>query len=107
MFREAVEIEHNFVEGSLPFDLNGMNANQMKQYVEYVADFVLQSIPVYEDGKTSYMGAIFHTPNPFGWMINMSISVLTNYFERVPTNYQHLSKTKDLLEAEFALDADF
>jgi ribonucleotide reductase beta subunit family protein with ferritin-like domain len=108
MFREAVEIEHYFVDGSLPRDLHGMNANQMKQYVEYVTDFVLQRVPCADPlPNSSYVGPIYNTPNPFGWMLNMSISVLTNYFERVPTNYQHLGKNKDELSAEFGLDADF
>jgi len=108
MFREAVEVEHEFVDGSLPYDLSGMNANQMKQYVEYVADFVLQSVQcINNDNTIGYVGPIFNTPNPFDWMINMSVSVLTNYFERIPTNYQHINKNKQTLINEFALDTEF
>jgi ribonucleoside-diphosphate reductase beta chain len=38
---EAVEIEKEFVSESLPVSLIGMNADLMKQYIEYVADFWL------------------------------------------------------------------
>ena len=36
---EAVEIEKEFITDALPVSLIGMNAEMMKQYIEYVADF--------------------------------------------------------------------
>ena len=38
---DAVEIEKEFVEDSLPVSLIGMNSKLMKQYIEFVADYWL------------------------------------------------------------------
>ncbi len=40
---EAVDIEIEFVTQALPVNLIGMNADLMKQYIQFVADRLLRS----------------------------------------------------------------
>ena len=41
---EAVSYEKEFVSDALPVSLIGMNADMMKQYIEFVADRLLNSL---------------------------------------------------------------
>ena len=43
---EAVTIEKEFITESLPCSLIGMNCELMKQYIEYVADRLLQMLNI-------------------------------------------------------------
>ena len=69
---EAVTIEKEFVTDALPVRLIGMNAEQMCQYIEFVADRLLDSL-----GATKLYGAT----NPFPWMEMISMQGKTNFFE--------------------------
>jgi len=40
----AVEIETDFINQALPMALIGMNADQMTQYIQFVADHLLVSL---------------------------------------------------------------
>jgi ribonucleotide reductase beta subunit family protein with ferritin-like domain len=66
MFREAVDVETNFINTSLPTGLRGMNAALMTQYIQFVADQLLQDL-----GYTP----IFGESNPFDFMDKQSVSV--------------------------------
>lgn len=70
---EAVENEHEFVESAIPVELIGMNSGLMKQYIEFVADYL-----VVELGYSK----IYNTKNPFDWMDLISIDGKTNFFEK-------------------------
>ena len=70
---EAVTIEKEFVTDALPVRLIGMNAEQMCQYIEFVADRLLDSL-----GATKLYGAT----NPFPWMETISMQGKTNFFEK-------------------------
>jgi ribonucleoside-diphosphate reductase subunit M2 len=61
---EAVEIERQFICESLPCNLIGMNADYMKQYIEFVADRLLVSL-----GSSK----VYSTANPFSWMEQISL----------------------------------
>jgi Ribonucleotide reductase, small chain len=61
---EAVEIERMFICASLPCNLIGMNADYMKEYIEFVADRLLGSL-----GGDKMFG----TANPFSWMEQISL----------------------------------
>ena len=65
---EAVEIERQFVTEALPVSLIGMNAAQMTQYVEFVADRLLREL-----GCPAHYG----TANPFDWMDLISMQAGT------------------------------
>ena len=59
IIKEAVELEKEFITESLPCDLIGMNKNLMKQYIEYVADRLLQMLKI---------DPVYKTANPFECM---------------------------------------
>jgi ribonucleoside-diphosphate reductase subunit M2 len=76
---EAVQIEQEFLTEALPCALLGMNANLMKQYIEFVADRLLLSL-----GNTKY----YNSTNPFDFMENISLAGKTNFFEKRVGDYQ-------------------
>lgn len=93
MFREAVEIEKEFICESLPVALIGMDSQSMSQYIEFVADRLLREL----DYST-----IFTATNPFPFMNLISLEGKTNFFEKKVSEY----KTKKL-DRKFSLTADF
>lgn len=78
MMADAVSIEKRFINESLKCSLIGMNPVLMGQYIEYVADVLLQKI-----GNPK----LFNTTNPFDFMDNFNIQVKTNFFEARTTTY--------------------
>ena len=64
IIQDAVEIEKEFVTDALPVNLIGMNAVQMRQYIEFVADRLLDELI----GKK-----IFNATNPFDFMDMISL----------------------------------
>jgi len=91
---EAVLIEKEFIMESLPCRLIGMNEKLMGQYIEYVADYLLQQLGC---------GKIYRTQNPFDFMEMISLDGKTNFFERRVTEYA-LANTEvkgDLFDADF------
>lgn len=79
---EAVEIEKEFVSESLPVSLIGMNADLMKQYIEYVADFWLVELGC---------SKVYNSENPFDFMDMISLQGKTNFFEKRVAEYQKVS----------------
>lgn len=74
----AVDIEKIFISESLPVSLIGMNANLMKQYIEFVADFWLV--------KLGY-DKVYKSENPFDFMEMLSLDNKSNFFEHRPSQY--------------------
>jgi ribonucleotide reductase beta subunit family protein with ferritin-like domain len=95
---EAVEIEKEFVSGSLPVNLIGMNADMMMQYIEFVADHLLLSL-----GCDKH----FRATNPFEWMELISLPAKANFFERRNGEYQKPGVMTERAQQAFTLDADF
>ncbi len=87
MMREAVQIEQKFVEDALPYKLKGMNATLMKQYVEKVADTVLEEL-----GETK----LYNVSNPFRFLDNIGLIGKTNFFERRTSEYGLTQKETDI-----------
>ena len=77
--REAVTLENEFVCDALPCSLIGMNADLMKQYIEFVADRLLIALGCEK---------VFRVPNPFEFMELISLQGKTNFFERRVGEYQ-------------------
>jgi ribonucleotide reductase beta subunit family protein with ferritin-like domain len=94
----AVAIEKEFVTEALPVSLIGMNATLMCQYIEYVADRLLQQLG-YEKR--------WNTPNPFDFMERISLESKDNFFEKRVTTYAKASVGKDMSKMVFAMDDDF
>jgi ribonucleoside-diphosphate reductase beta chain len=93
MVQEAVAIEKEFVTACLPVSLIGMNQSLMSLYIEYVADHLLVNLT----GEVLY-----HTENPFDWMVYISLENKTNFFEHRPTEY-----SKSTSEAELSFQDEF
>ena len=79
MYREAVAIEKEFILKSLPCRLIGMNSELMSQYIEYVADRLLQQLGY---------NKIWNSTNPFDFMEMCSLTSKTNFFEKRVSEYQ-------------------
>jgi len=97
----AVSIEKEFVSDALPVRLIGMNAELMCQYIEFVADRLLQSL-----GCPKF----YNAANPFPFMEMISLQVKSNFFEKRVAEYQKAGvmgggKTEE--KNVFKLDEDF
>lgn len=95
---EAVNIEKEFITESLPCSLIGMNEKLMKQYIEYVADRLLQMLKI---------DPVYKTSNPFEWMELISIQGKTNFFEKRVGEYANKANPNMDNEVEFTIEADF
>jgi ribonucleoside-diphosphate reductase beta chain len=96
---DAVEIEKEFILDALPVKLIGMNSDLMSQYIEFVADRLLQEL-----GNEK----IYNATNPFDFMDMISIQGKTNFFEKRVGEYQKAGVLagKDNNHG-FSLDEDF
>ncbi len=95
---DAVKNEHEFVTDALPVSLIGMNAKMMCQYIEFVADRLLESLGYPK---------IYNSTNPFDFMEMISLQGKTNFFEKRVSEYKKASVGQSKEEKEFKLDEDF
>jgi ribonucleotide reductase beta subunit family protein with ferritin-like domain len=100
ILNEAILIEDAFVEDALQVDLIGINQTLMKQYVRYVADYVLVML---------HVPKLYHVANPFDWMESISLQGKTNFFERKVSEYAKAGVgVQDVCKMEFnKMDIDF
>ena len=95
IIKDAVEIEKEFITESLPCSLIGMNAELMKQYIEYCADRILVQLGHEE---------IYKCSNPFSFMELISLRPKSNFFEVRVGEYKRESKTDTSM---FSIDDEF
>ncbi len=95
---EAVVGEQEFVTDALPVSLIGMNADLMKQYIEFVADRLLVALGVEK---------VYNVANPFPFMEMISLQGKTNFFEKRVAEYQKAGVMADKEEQTFSMDEDF
>ncbi len=98
LITEAVDIEKEFISEALPVSLIGMNAELMKQYIEFVADFWLDRL-----GFKKQYG----TKNPFDFMDLLSLEGKTNFFEKRVSEYQRPGVLSEKSNNIFTTDMDF
>ena len=98
IIKDAVEVESEFVDECLPYKLKGMNAELMKQYIQFVAD----NLSVELVGKK-----IFNVENPFPFMNLISLEGKKNFFEKKVSQYAKQSVICEKEQNEFNLDEDF
>ncbi len=98
IIREAVKIEKQFITKSLPCELIGMNAELMKQYIEFVADRLLLQL--------GYPKA-YHATNPFAFMERIALEGKDNFFEKRVSTYGKAHAGKDKKEMVFSTTAEF
>lgn len=91
--RSATETEFEFVCESLPVRLLGMNADDMCEYIKYIANRLLFQLglkePLYPNAK-----------NPFPFMHRLGLENKTNFFEGIVTEYS-MHKNTELDERAF------
>ena len=78
IFRDAVEIETEFITESLPVSLLGMNSVLMTQHIQSVADYWLTLLGY---------SKLYNVQGPFGFMEMLSLHTHTNFFENKVDNY--------------------
>jgi ribonucleotide reductase beta subunit family protein with ferritin-like domain len=75
---EAVSIETEFICDALPCSLIGMNARDMSQYIQFVADRLAIQLGI---------SKIYGAQNPFDFMELISLEGKTNFFEKKVSEY--------------------
>ncbi len=101
IIKDAVEIEKEFVTDSLPVNLIGMNATLMCQYIEFVADRLLDELTGTK---------VYNATNPFDFMEMISLRGKTNFFEKRVAEYQKagvMKSTEKEITPKFSLNEDF
>lgn len=78
IIKEAVSIEQEFITESFQCSLIGMNSNYMKQYIEFIADNLLQCL-----NEPKY----YNTKNPLLFMENIGLRHKDNFFEQRANAY--------------------
>lgn len=100
IIKDAVEIEKEFVTEALPVKLIGMNSDLMCQYIEFVADRLLEELGCQR---------VFNSTNPFDFMEMISLQGKTNFFEKRVAEYQKagVMQNEESDAPKFSLDEDF
>jgi len=97
VFKEAVDIEKEFITESLPVSLIGMNKKLMSQYIEMVADRWLVLLGY---------SKIYNATNPFTFMEMISLNEKVNFFENTVTNYQRANVGSTEADRKITFDSD-
>jgi len=97
IFREAVDIEKEFVTESLPVSLLGMNSDLMSQYIQFVADRWLVMLGY---------NKLYNSENPFGFMEMISVNTKENFFETRVSQYQKAGIGQSEVDRTIAFDDD-
>jgi ribonucleoside-diphosphate reductase beta chain len=95
---DAVAIEKEFISDALPVKLIGMNADLMKQYIEFVADRWMNELGYPK---------LFKATNPFDFMEMISLQGKTNFFEKRVGDYQKAGLLSTQTAQSFSLEEDF
>lgn len=99
IIQDAVAIEKEFVTDALPVKLIGMNSDLMCQYIEFVADRLLDELGC---------DKVYNSTNPFDFMEMISLQGKTNFFEKRVGEYQKAGVMDgDNGKSKFSLDEDF
>lgn len=96
IIHEALEIEKEFITQSLPVSLIGMNADMMKQYLEYVADNLLTMLGLEK---------VYKSKNPFPFMEQIALKNKTNFFEKRVAEYNKAKSGESAENNELAFDS--
>jgi ribonucleoside-diphosphate reductase beta chain len=85
IFKEAVEIETEFITQSIPCKLLGMNSTLMTKYIKFVANYWMTQLTTKSGHKCAKLYVT--AKNPFDFMDMNGIDGKTNFFEQVTTEY--------------------
>lgn len=79
MLEDAIDCEMTFAEDLVSNGIAGLSLNDMRQYLEYIADQRLESLNI---------PPRYNTKNPFSFMELQDMQELANFFERRVSAYQ-------------------
>lgn len=92
MMREAVELETAFITEAIPCDLVGMKADDMAQYIRFVADRLLVQLDY---------DKLYGDANPFPFMERTALEGKSNFFEKRNSSY-----AKPMVSSSAAIEID-
>jgi len=98
MIEDAVAIETAFITESIPVSLIGMNAELMKEYIQYIADRLLTMLGY---------DKLYHKSNPFEFMELSSMEAKGNFFETRISEYSKAVLGNTGQDLQVDEDADF
>jgi len=98
IIRDAVECETEFITEALPCSLIGMNARDMTQYIQFVADRLAVQLGCPK---------IYKASNPFDFMDLISLEGKTNFFEKKVSEYSKPGVGMSAHDMEIRCDEDF
>lgn len=101
IFKEAIEIESEFITESIPCKMIGMNSTLMTKYVKFVSSFWMSQL-LTDEGK--HCPKLYKVTNPFSFMDMIGFDSKANFFEKRPTEY---AKPKIDKQAYAELSEDF
>ena len=78
IFKEAFEIEKEFICDSIKCNLLGMNSDKMVEYIKFVSDRLLVQLGY---------SKLYNVACPFSFMNNICLDGKTNFFENRVTEY--------------------
>jgi ribonucleoside-diphosphate reductase beta chain len=96
LMKDAVNLEKEFICEAIPCDMIGMNTKLMSEYIEFVADRLLQQLN---------FDKLYNTKNPFEFMEKIGLNSKTNFFESRNSDYQ-LGGHSGVLEEAFEFNED-
>lgn len=96
--KEAVAAETEFITEALPCSLIGMNAKDMTQYIQFVADRLLVQLGYPK---------LYNVGNPFDFMELISLEGKTNFFEKKVSEYSKPGVGMDAKQMVVKFDEDF
>lgn len=96
--KEAVASETEFITEALPCSLIGMNAKDMTQYIQFVADRLLLQLGYPK---------LYNAGNPFDFMELISLEGKTNFFEKKVSEYSKPGVGMDAKQMVVKFDEDF
>ena len=96
--KDAVACETEFITEALPCSLIGMNARDMTQYIQFVADRLAVQLGCPK---------IYKASNPFDFMDLISLEGKTNFFEKKVSEYSKPGVGMSAHDMEIRCDEEF
>ena len=97
IIKDAVSFQDDFIDEMLSVRQTGMNKDDMKEYVRFVADNLCSALGA---------PALFKAKNPFSFMDKISFNGVTNFFEKRVGEYS-LSGFEDGADEQIVLGGDY
>ncbi|KAK0452789.1 beta subunit of ribonucleoside-diphosphate reductase [Desarmillaria tabescens] len=98
IIHSAVDIEKAFWDGAFKLPCLRLDAENMKKYIEFVANYLLVGLSLLKE---------FNVVNPFDFMELISLEGKTNFFERWVGEYSHAFLSHNNVVQSFSTEEDF